>query len=742
MPRKVKKSKAKLVAGPNLGPVLPTKFRNPGGLLAGALVTQPSIHSKPLLVPRWLLLALSLMPVLVSSEVPIDLDEALGGAGLTWVTGGSVPWLSQNMVAVAGVVAAASGSVGDSQSSFLETSVIGPGRVVYRWAVSSEPSFDLLRFEVNGTAQLERSGLVPWQMASAIISASGTQVLRWVYVKDVSVSMGRDQAYLDQVLWIPNGAGGVSVELMGNGTGSVVSGANEPDIDCGPSCIATAPLGTTVTLEATPQPGSAFEGWFGACSGTQSTCTVALSQWDRVHAKFSDSSLDEELSAGGQVSGISGSALSVKRFYVDVPSNAQDLVVRLTGPDSINNNVFLSVAHDRLPEGRDSDCSPAVEKASQVCAFASPFQGRYYIAVGGESDTFSGIDLSVNYDLSASQHMISLTSSAGGRLVSSDVIFPVETIDGPIYTPEIVGGGDSTVEQWPWQVQLRKGSAFCGGSLISPNWVVTAAHCLDNGPVDTVVLGRTALNSGGVERSVVESIVHESYANFNYDIALLRLDEPMTYEPSIQPIGLLSAAQEANLAKNGVLASVSGWGLLYPETSVRSDQLQAVDVAMVSTEACRNSSYPASSITNNMICAGFVEGGVDACAGDSGGPLVVRDRIGGYRLVGITSWGDGCAKPNFPGVYTRVSKFVSWVEDKTGLSFPDTILDCGERCQVTVPNDTELTLLPEPDPGYFFVGFDGICAGQMTCPLNVTTPQSIQAQFAPIAIFQDRFESQ
>lgn len=708
-------------------------------------MTQPSIHSKPSCVPRWLLLALSLMPVLAFSQVPIDMDEALGGAGLTWVTGGSVPWFSQDVVVVAGANAAASGSVGDSQSSFLEISVTGPGRVVYRWAVSSEPSFDELRFEVNGNSQIERSGLVPWQTASAIISASGTQVLRWVYAKDVSVSMGRDQAYLDQVLWIPDGAGGISVELIGNGSGAVASGIGEPDIDCGPDCIATASLGTNITLEATPQAGSAFEGWFGACSGTQSTCTIALSQWDRVIAKFSDAFLDEELLAGGQVSGISGTALSVKRFYVDVPSDAQDLVVRLTGQDSTSNNAFLSVAHERLPEGRDSDCSPSVEKASQVCAFASPSQGRYHIAVGGESDTFSGVDLSVDYNLTASQHLVSVSSSAGGRLVSSDVIFPVEPIDGPIYTPEIVGGGDSTVEQWPWQVQLRRSTGsgpFCGGSLISPDWVVTAAHCLDNGSVDTVVLGRTALNSGGIGRSVVESIVHESYANFNHDIALLRLDAPVTYGSSIQPIGLLSSAQEANLAKNGVLASVSGWGLLYQVTSVRSGQLQSADVAMVSTEACRNSGYSASSITDNMICAGFVEGGVDACAGDSGGPLVVRDHLGGYRLVGITSWGDGCAKANFPGVYTRVSKFVSWVESKTGLSFPDTILDCGECCQVTVPNETKLTLVPEPDPGYFFVGFDGICAGQMTCSLTVTSSQSIQAQFAPIAIFQDRFESQ
>ncbi len=690
---------------------------------------------------KMILAASVFWPLAAFSQTPIDLDQALGGSGLSWTTGGAQSWLSQDIAVAAGSEAAASGVIGNSQSSFLETTVTGPGRIVYRWAVSSELGFDVLRFSVNGLTKRQSSGLVPWQVGSTVIDTAGQQVLRWSYIKDLSVSMGRDQAYLDQVLWIPNTAGGLSVELTGNGAGSVSSGIGEPTLDCGATCVVSAGLGTSITLVATPESGSTFEGWSGDCSGTQSTCSISLSQWDQVSAKFSHPTLEEELSNGAQVTDISGTALSVKRFYVDVPAGAQDLVVRLTGQDSVD-NVFLSVAYQRLPQGRDSDCSPSVDKVGQVCAFASPSEGRYHIAVGGESDAFSAVALNVDYELAMNKYLLSVNSSPGGSVRSSGVIFPVEPIGGPTYTPEIVGGGDTSVEQWPWQAQLRRGSAFCGGSLIAPNWVVTAAHCLDDGMGAEVVLGRTEIDSGGVERSVVEIILHESYSNFDHDIALLRLDEPVEYSASIQPIGLLSSAQEANLAKNGVLASVTGWGVLYPETPTRSDQLQAADVAMVSPDACRNSGYSASSITENMICAGFVEGGVDACFGDSGGPLVVRDRLGGHRLAGITSWGNECALPDYPGVYTRVSAFVDWISDKTGLTFTDTILDCGNRCEVTVPNATELALVPEPEPGYFFVGFDGVCAGQTTCPLTITGHTSVQAQFAPVAIFQDRFESQ
>jgi len=285
---------------------------------------------------------------------------------------------------------------------------------------------------------------------------------------------------------------------------------------------------------------------------------------------------------------------------------------------------------------------------------------------------------------------------------------------------------------------------YCSGALIDREWVVTAAHCFDNRTPSIIWLGRTNLTSGGIDADVAQVIVHEGYEkdSFEKDIALVRLATPVQYGPSIAPIAPLSAEQEGNLAQDGVLGSVTGWGLLYPFTDVRPNALQLANVAMLSPEACRNTQYSSTSITDNMICAGFVEGGVDACRGDSGGPLVVRDGLGGHRLAGITSWGEGCAQPGYPGVYTRISAFVDWISEQTGLTFSDKILDCGDTCEVTVPEDTQLTLVPEPDPGYFFVGFDGICAGQLTCSLTIDQARTINAVFQAEAIFQDRFESQ
>lgn len=693
-------------------------------------------------------LVASLLSVVVAAQTEdpgtsLDPGTAVGTTSLSWLTSSTHPWAVNVAVYDAGAESLSSASIGDNQTSWLETSVTGPGRVVFRWALSSESSYDLLRFSVNDAVQSEPNGFIPWEEVTYAIAEAGEQKLRWTYIKDESVSVGLDRAYLDQVLWIPDGQGGLSVRLEGNGSGTVAATDAGTSIDCGPRCVASYALSTLVTLEATADTGSSFVGWSGACSGTQSTCQVSISQYHQVGAKFSTSSLEEALVDGEVRSGISGRALSTRSFYVDVPSGARDLVIRLdTATNTADNSAFMQVALGRVPSLSDYDCFPSVTLARQVCAFATPQAGRYYISVGGQSEVFSGIDLAVDYQTNASQHTITLTPSTGGRLVSVNVDLPVTTVAESIYQPQVIGGGGTAIEQWPWQVQVRAGGAFCSGTLIDALWVVTAAHCLDYGNSATIALGRTSLNSGGITRGSAEVIVHEAYTgtDYDHDIALVRLDSPVSLGPSIQVLALLSSAQESNLAKDGVLGTVTGWGLTREMS--QPNTLQRADVAMISTQTCRNSGYSAESITDNMICAGFVDGGVDSCSGDSGGPLVVRDAIGGHRLAGITSWGNECAKPDYPGVYTRVSAFIDWIAENTGLGFTDTILDCGDRCQVTVPDGTQLDLVPEPDPGYFFIGFDGVCAGLMTCPLTVSGNLSIQGQFLRQSIFQDQFEAQ
>lgn len=710
-------------------------------------LSQASLFPFPrnaILLGASILLALASHAQTPDPGVPFDPGTSVGSTNLTWITGGDQPWTQNTVVFDAGAASVSSGAIGDSQTSWLETTVTGPGQIYFRWAVASEAGYDMFDFRVGGAVVSEYSGIFPWTSQTSTVTQVGPVKLRWAYSKDGSVFDSRDQAYLDQVLWVPDGSGGLSVRIDGNGTGAVTSSDAGATIDCGPKCVATAALSATITLEATPETGSVFEGWSGECMGTQTTCQVTVDVLSEVVAHFSTASLPEGLANNVALTGLGGRALSVSDFYVDVPAGASDLVIRIDDANpSTDNSAFMQVAHGQPPASDDYDCFPLVSNARQVCAFASPQAGRYYITVGGLSDVFSGLELKASYALGGTSHALSVSASTGGRVVSSNVIFPVTKVEEPIYSTQVIGGRDTTIEQWPWQVQLiRAGKPFCSGSLLSDEWVVTAAHCFDGGAPSSLALGRTALTAGGIVRSAAEVIIHEEYtgSSFDYDIALIRLDTPVTFGSTISPIELLSAEQEPNLAQDGVLGSVTGWGLA--RENAQPDQLQVADVAMISPEACRSSGYPASGITDRMICAGFVEGGIDACGGDSGGPLVVRDRLGGHRLAGITSWGDGCAKPDFPGVYTRVSAFADWISDKTSLTFSDRILDCGLNCQVTLPHNTALTLVPQPDPGHYFVSFDGGCAGQSVCPLTINAPRTVNAIFAPISIFEDRFEAQ
>lgn len=244
------------------------------------------------------------------------------------------------------------------------------------------------------------------------------------------------------------------------------------------------------------------------------------------------------------------------------------------------------------------------------------------------------------------------------------------------HSPAIIGGGPADPGEYPWQAALLEASTGqwwgCGGSLISPSWVATAAHCvsLDGSSVVPasalhVVVGRHDLTTNEGQRiPVAEVHVHPNYnpATFDSDIALLRLRYPATLTATVQPIGLATLA-DAALFGPGVEATVTGWGTRTAGVSDFPNELYEVNVPIVSQETCAFT-YAAqgASITNNMLCAGLPVGGKDACQGDSGGPLIVPDGTGGFKLAGIVSWGIGCAQPGLPGVYTRVANFVEWVE--------------------------------------------------------------------------------
>jgi trypsin len=237
----------------------------------------------------------------------------------------------------------------------------------------------------------------------------------------------------------------------------------------------------------------------------------------------------------------------------------------------------------------------------------------------------------------------------------------------------IVGGQDTQSGEFPWQIALQRryGQTFshrCGGSILNERWVVTAGHCVKGGgKLLRVVAGdhdRTV--DEGVEQFVGVSrvILHPDYRakTFENDIALLELSAPLilSAERRTAPIAPFTPAhREAGLSDPGTMATISGWGVTSEGGSSLPAILQFAEVPIVSDAEAR-AVYGEDAVADSMLAAGYDEGGVDTCQGDSGGPLVIEGPEGPL-LAGITSWGNGCARPGTPGIYTEVSYFDGFI---------------------------------------------------------------------------------
>ncbi|XP_072949817.1 transmembrane protease serine 9-like [Epargyreus clarus] len=234
----------------------------------------------------------------------------------------------------------------------------------------------------------------------------------------------------------------------------------------------------------------------------------------------------------------------------------------------------------------------------------------------------------------------------------------------------IVGGYETNIDEFPWMAKLIYFKRFyCGGMLINDRYVLTAAHCVKGFMWFMIKItfgehNRCNSTSRPETRFVIRAIPNKfSLTNFDNDIALLRLNERVAMSGAIKPICLPKDNYSLYV---GVKAVASGWGTLTEEGKV-SCTLQEVEVPVLSNEECRKTKYTASMITDNMMCAGYPKTGQkDSCQGDSGGPLIVeRKHDKRYELIGVVSWGNGCARPGYPGVYTRVTNYLAWIRENT-----------------------------------------------------------------------------
>ncbi|QIK38596.1 serine protease [Caldichromatium japonicum] len=362
----------------------------------------------------------------------------------------------------------------------------------------------------------------------------------------------------------------------------------------------------------------------------------------------------------------------------------------------------------------------------------------------------------------------------GGRVTAIQVVAPDQ---GPPAEPPIPPEGPvESQPEWPWQAHIRvstwklNGDWTCGGSVIHPNWVLTAAHCVVDDSDDrfnTIVTvaasaievrtGSSRPDCGGQLSRVKRVIRHPNFdpATGNNDIALLELKEPTWAQP-IRPV---TCEGEARLACIGTQGRITGWGTEeqcttdgYPLTALTSQQAQ-----IASPDQCR--SYEENSglrVNGNMICA-RQDTPQRACLLKDGSPLVVSNERGGFVQAGILSWSNlargqlinrrtdprdppdrsqDCTTAPAYAVYTRLANYVDWLEQTTKLDFSsDTgagVIDCGATCIAQYAQGSRVTLAAQPDHGSFFDGWQGACSSkEPTCEVSMTQAQRVKAIFRP-----------
>ncbi|XP_029429061.1 transmembrane protease serine 5 [Rhinatrema bivittatum] len=228
--------------------------------------------------------------------------------------------------------------------------------------------------------------------------------------------------------------------------------------------------------------------------------------------------------------------------------------------------------------------------------------------------------------------------------------------------PQLAGGSDSGQGRWPWLVGLYLHSKrICGGSIVTAQWVITAAHCVHKSPsVSSWLVFEGIASTERQPGSALEKIIY--HPNFNershdYDIAVMKLKSPLRFSDSRQAVCL--PPYKENL-RGGMQCWITGWGHMKAHNAQVPETLRETAVPLMSTKKCNGSYLYDGKITPRMLCAGYLDGKVDAGKGDSGGPLMCQKEHA-WHLVGMVSWDNRCAEPHHPGVYTKVSAFLDWI---------------------------------------------------------------------------------
>jgi secreted trypsin-like serine protease len=323
----------------------------------------------------------------------------------------------------------------------------------------------------------------------------------------------------------------------------------------------------------------------------------------------------------------------------------------------------------------------------------------------------------------------------------------------------VIGGQAAKKGEWPWQVKIlapdpeQRGrfGGHCGGSLISPRWILTAAHCVTSGRSGKqdlfardllIVEGKSKIDKvisvDGPDKpglAVEDVVIHEDFDRkvFASDIALIKLAEPAVSKPVI-----LASTSDDAVEAAGHTAVVTGWGYTKADhgwdDKYLPTELQEVELPIVSREDCRaayrESSMRMNPIDERNVCAGYAEGGKDACQGDSGGPLVAQRPDKRWIQLGIVSWGAGCAEAEHYGVYTRVAAFRDWIAAKTDGDVPN-----APDSSISADGDQVAAVETKRKPPGSDIGATQqkqTPAGQLEANLAITTPPGNTTE-APVA---------